>query len=73
MFKFLFRASKKVQANNLHRPEENIPEPEHELKTTMSENQTVKARGADLIKAEIVAKDTSAENEILFETLLSAQ
>ena len=73
MFKFLFRASKKVQANNLHRPEEIIPELEHELKTTSSENQTVKARSADLIKAEIIAKDISAENEILFGTLLSAQ
>ena len=58
MFKFLFRASKKVQANSLRRPDENIPEPEpeHELKTTMSENQTVKDKSTDLIKAEIVAK-----------------
>ena len=62
-----------MQANSLHRSDEHIPEPEHELKTTMSENQTVKARGTDLIKAEIVAKDMSAENEILFATLLSAQ
>jgi hypothetical protein len=73
MFKFLFRASKKVQASNLRRPEENIPEPEHELQTSSSATLTVKSRGADLIKAEIVAKDTSAENEILFETLLSSQ
>jgi ferritin len=62
MFKFLFGASKKAQANNLRRPEENIPEPAHELKSIGYENQTVTAKSADLIKFEIRAKDMSAEN-----------
>ena len=73
MFKFLFGASKKAQASNSRRPEENIPEAAREVKPISSENQTVTAKSAELIKAEMVAKDMSAENEILFGSLLSAQ
>ena len=73
MFKFLFGASKKAQASNSRRPEENIPEAAREVRPISSENQTVTAKSAELIKAEMVAKDMSAENEILFGSLLSAQ
>ena len=73
MFKFLFGESKKAQASNSRRPEEGIPEAAREVRPISSENQTVTAKSADLIKAEIIAKDMSAENEILFGSLLSAQ
>ena len=73
MFKFIFGASKKAQASNSRRSEKNIPEAASEVRRISSENQTVTAKSADLINAEIIAKDMSAENEILFGSLLSAQ
>ena len=73
MFKFVFGASKKAQASNSRRPEENIPEASRDVKPISSENQAARAKSSDLINAEIIAKDMIAENEILFGSLLSAQ